>query len=95
MPVTSKAELALNRIPLAMTVGDAAGIGPEIVVKLHVQGLNAPCVVYGDAGALRRACALLNVSLKIVELTPEDPLSDDFLQPGCLFVRATSPALPK
>jgi len=95
MSVSSKAELPSNRIPLAMTVGDAAGIGPEIVVKLHVQGLSAPCVVYGDAGALRRACALLNVSLKIVELTPEDPLSDDFLQPGCLFVRATSPALPK
>jgi 4-hydroxythreonine-4-phosphate dehydrogenase len=95
MSVTSKAQLPLDRIPLAMTVGDAAGIGPEIVVKLHVQGLNAPCVVYGDVGALRRACALLNVSLKIVELAPQDPLSDDFQQPGRMFVRATSPALPK
>lgn len=95
MPVTAKAPRPLNRLPLAMTVGDAAGIGPEIVVKLHAQGLNAPCVVYGDAGALRRACVLLNVSLKIVELASEDPLSDDFQQSGCMFVRATSPALPK
>jgi 4-hydroxythreonine-4-phosphate dehydrogenase len=95
MSVTSKAGLALNRIPIAMTVGDAAGIGPEIVVKLHAQGLNAPCVVYGDAGALRRACALVGVSLKIVELTPEDPLSDDYQQPGFIFARPTSPALPK
>ena len=49
-----------NRLPLAMTMGDAAGIGPEIIVKLHDKGLAAPCVVYGDTGALRRACALLN-----------------------------------
>ncbi len=95
MTVTSKAQPPLNRVPLAMTVGDAAGIGPEIVVKLHAQGLNAPCVVYGDVGALKRACALLNLSLTIVELAPEDPLSDDFQQPGCMFVRATAPALPK
>jgi len=83
-----------NRTPLAMTLGDAAGIGPEIVVKLHAQGLGAPCVVYGDAGAIRRACAQLNESLEIVELSPSDPLTRDFLQPGFIFVRATSPALP-
>ncbi|MFY3307383.1 4-hydroxythreonine-4-phosphate dehydrogenase PdxA, partial [Achromobacter ruhlandii] len=39
--------------PVGITMGDAAGIGPEIVVKACAQGLNAPCVVYGDAGALR------------------------------------------
>ena len=77
-----------------MTVGDAAGIGPEIIVKLHAQGLPAPCVVYGDAGALRRACAQLEVSLNMIELAPEDPLSGDFQQPGNIFVRATTPALP-
>ena len=35
-------------------MGDAAGIGPEIVVKACAQGLGAPCVVYGDAAQLRR-----------------------------------------
>ncbi len=86
---------ALNtRTPIAMTMGDAAGIGPEIVVKLHAQGLPAPCVVYGDTGALRRACSFLKSPLTIVELAIEDPLTGDYQQSGFLFVRPTTPALP-
>ncbi|KAG1307744.1 hypothetical protein G6F62_015172 [Rhizopus arrhizus] len=49
-------------------MGDAAGIGPEIVVKAYAQGLNAPCVVSGDTGALRRAAAQLGARLDIVEV---------------------------
>lgn len=77
-----------------MTVGDAAGIGPEIIVKLHAQGLAAPCVVYGDVGALKRACAFLNVSVKIVVLDADDPLTGHYQELGCMFVRPTTPALP-
>lgn len=77
-----------------MTVGDAAGIGPEIIVKLHAQGLSAPCVVYGDVGALKRASAFLNVSVKIVVLNSDDPLTGHYQEPGCMFVRPTTPALP-
>ena len=40
-------------------MGDAAGIGPEIIARLYEQGLPHPAVVYGDAGALRRALALI------------------------------------
>lgn len=80
--------------PLAITLGDAAGIGPEIVVKLHTQGLDAPCVVYGDAGALRRACAMLGLSINVIELSTDDPLTGYFQKPNCIFVRPTQPALP-
>lgn len=83
-----------RRIPLAMTLGDAAGIGPEIIVKLHAAGLTAPCVVYGDAGALRRACALLGQPLNIIELSPQDALTGDYQQAGSLFVKPTTPTLP-
>lgn len=38
--------------PVAITLGDAAGIGPEIIVKLYHAGLPFPAVVYGDAGVL-------------------------------------------
>jgi len=41
--------------PLAITMGDAAGIGPELILKLFAEGLPHPAVVYGDAGALRAA----------------------------------------
>ncbi len=46
-------------------MGDAAGIGPELVVKLHAAGLPAPTVVYGDIGALRRAAAQLQLDLPV------------------------------
>ena len=84
----------LAHAPIAMTVGDAAGIGPEIVVKLHARGLSAPCIVYGDTGSLRRACASLGFDLKIVELARTDPLTDQYQQSGHIFVRPTLPALP-
>ena len=81
--------------PLALTLGDAAGIGPEIVIKLHLAGLPAPCVVYGDAGALRRAVAALAAPLRVIELTDVGALATYAHEVGCLFVRPTHPALPE
>ncbi len=48
--------------PIGLTMGDAAGIGPEIIARLIVEGLPHPAVVYGDAGALRRALALIGAA---------------------------------
>jgi len=47
--------------PLAITLGDAAGVGPELIVRLFAEGLPHPALVYGDAGALRRACRALGL----------------------------------
>lgn len=52
-------------LPLGLTMGDAAGIGPELVVKLFVQGLPAPTVVYGDVNALKAAAAQLGADVFI------------------------------
>jgi 4-hydroxythreonine-4-phosphate dehydrogenase len=81
-------------LPLGITLGDAAGIGPEIVVKMHMQGLPAPAVVYGDLPALKRAVALLDAPLHIIELDRVDPTMLRHDAPGVLYVRATTPALP-
>jgi 4-hydroxythreonine-4-phosphate dehydrogenase len=43
--------------PLLVTMGDAAGIGPEIVVAAFRQGALADAVVVADAGVMRRAGA--------------------------------------
>lgn len=72
-------------------MGDAAGIGPEIVVKSFAQGLSAPAVVYGDAGALRRAAALLGARLSIAEISSP---SQARCEAGRIEVVACSPALP-
>jgi len=55
-----KQPLALP-VPFGITMGDAAGIGPEIIVKLFHQGLPAPAVVFGDAGILQRVIRRLGL----------------------------------
>ena len=45
--------------PLLLTMGDAAGIGPEIVLQAFRQGRASACAVVGDGAVLRRAARLL------------------------------------
>src|SRR4029078_3089560 len=54
--------------PIAITMGDACGIGPEICVKLFAEGLPVPAFVIGDARSLRRADAALGTLLAINEI---------------------------
>lgn len=51
--------------PIAITMGDPCGIGPEICTKLFAAGLPHQAFVIGDAGAIRRAVAALGLSLKV------------------------------
>ena len=44
-------------LPVALTMGDACGIGPEIVAKLFREPESAGCFVLGDVGVMRRAAA--------------------------------------
>ncbi|MEU3269922.1 4-hydroxythreonine-4-phosphate dehydrogenase PdxA [Saccharomonospora sp. NPDC006951] len=57
---------------LALTLGDVAGIGPEITVRtlLHHNDLREICkpVVVGDAGAVRRAVAVLGEDPAVVRV---------------------------
>lgn len=69
-------------LPLGITMGDAAGIGPEIVVKMFAQGLPAPAVVYGDAGALRRAAQALDIGVEIREIAGPSSWRSGADQPG-------------
>ncbi|AUT47134.1 4-hydroxythreonine-4-phosphate dehydrogenase PdxA [Achromobacter sp. AONIH1] len=80
-----------TKLPVGITMGDAAGIGPEIVVQACAQGLRAPHVVYGDAGALRRAAATLGARLDVVEIATPAQAS---LRAGLIEVIGRGPALP-
>ena len=55
--------------PLVITMGDACGIGPEIIAKSFASGLAQGAVVLGDAGVMRRALALTGnaTSLALLE----------------------------
>jgi 4-hydroxythreonine-4-phosphate dehydrogenase len=51
----------MRPLPLAITMGDPAGIGPEIVVKAFRDApeLTRGCFVAGDVACMRRAAAVL------------------------------------
>jgi 4-hydroxythreonine-4-phosphate dehydrogenase len=52
-------------LPIAVTMGDPAGIGPEIIAKLWAEGGLPAAFVIGDAAILRRAVDLLGVPLEV------------------------------
>lgn len=57
--------MTLGTQPVGFTMGDAAGIGPELLVKLFDAGLSHPAVVYGDAGILRQTCLRLGLNHRL------------------------------
>ena len=46
-----------DKKPIAITIGDAAGIGPEIIVKAFLQSPESfrNCIVVGDKAVMQRA----------------------------------------
>lgn len=72
--------------PLLVTMGDAAGIGPEIIVRAFRAGELADAVVLGDPAVLRRAGSVMTAVIS----TPEDLRA---VPPGCLPV-LVPPGLP-
>ena len=56
-------------LPIAVTMGDACGIGPEIVAKLWRTPHAQACFVIGDIGVMRRAVALTGGGLAVASIT--------------------------
>ncbi|HWS74068.1 MAG TPA: 4-hydroxythreonine-4-phosphate dehydrogenase PdxA [Quisquiliibacterium sp.] len=64
---------AASLAPIAITLGDACGIGPEIVLKAFAAGLPAPCVVVGDTALLAREAARLGLALEVRHASEDCP----------------------
>jgi len=64
----------LGDLPIAITMGDACGIGPEIIAKLYANAQPfAPTLVLGDEGCIRRVTRLLDLPLTVKGITsPEE-----------------------
>ncbi len=55
--------------PIALTMGDPAGIGPEIIVKLfEAADARDDVLVFGDVAMIARAIKLLGAKVKLVPL---------------------------
>jgi 4-hydroxythreonine-4-phosphate dehydrogenase len=77
-----------ERRPIAVTMGDPAGIGPELVVKLAADpALDQPVVAVGDPGRLRRAAAIVGADLTVRTVDGPEQAAGG---PGALDVIATS-----
>ncbi|MFL6679788.1 MAG: 4-hydroxythreonine-4-phosphate dehydrogenase PdxA [Burkholderiaceae bacterium] len=73
-------------LPLLVTMGDAAGIGPEIIARAAAAGELDDAVVLGDVGVLRRAVAACGLMLPVAALAhPHDRAA---CPPGTLAVCA-------
>jgi 4-hydroxythreonine-4-phosphate dehydrogenase len=59
----------LSQHPFAITMGDACGIGPEIIAKFFRREDAAGCFVLGDANVIRRAAALTGGMLPVMTIT--------------------------
>jgi 4-phospho-D-threonate 3-dehydrogenase / 4-phospho-D-erythronate 3-dehydrogenase len=60
-------------MPMAITMGDASGVGPEIVLRRAAEGAfdNDATVVYGDVAILRHGAEVLGLDVEIE--TVSDP----------------------
>lgn len=70
--------------PLAITMGDPAGIGPEIIAKAFRDApmVTAGCFVAGDVAALRRASAVVSgPGRPLIPVARIDTLSEAFITP--------------
>jgi len=55
---------SLEDLPIAITMGDACGIGPEIIAKLYADAAPLPpTLLLGDEGIIKRAIRLLALPL--------------------------------
>ena len=71
-------------MPLAITQGDACGIGPEIIAKLFRAGDAGGCFVVGDVGVMRRAAAQTGGMLAVAAI--DSPLDALEMAPNCIGV---------
>ncbi len=70
-----------SRRPLALTVGDPAGIGPDIVVQaLAYDGLGAAAIVIGDRATLEDRAQQLRLKFDVPAYDPEQPQPASLLQ---------------
>ena len=65
--------------PIAITCGDPAGIGPDLVLTLPASFPDAPLVVIGDRDVLTQRAKQLDLAVTLSDWQPEQPLTPDTL----------------
>ena len=58
---------------LALTAGEPAGIGPDLIIQITQQPFQAELITIGDPELFRERAAMLNLPLQITEFDPASP----------------------
>lgn len=62
-------------LPLLLTMGDATGVGPELIIKSLLNGdldrLSYPVEIVGDVGVLEHAASIFNCTANVEPLSAE------------------------
>ena len=82
----------MSALPIAISLGDAAGIGPEIIAMAFrdAPDLTRGCFVVGDVGVMRRAAGFLpGIALPVARIvSPQEALA---VPPRCIAVLQPGP----
>ncbi len=83
-------------IPLALTPGEPAGIGPECVLRYRSKNPTTPLVAVADPDLLRAVAAQLQLDVAIKPWAPGEPVATDpsACALSCLPVPLAAPAVP-
>lgn len=83
----------MNHFPalLAVTPGEPAGIGPEVLLKLATERPDLPLLAVADRDLLQRAAAALGLDIGIHDWQPGQPVFDTGLR--CLHVPLARPEI--
>ena len=76
--------MSARHAPLALTMGDPCGIGPEIIARAVATGRAPGAFVIGDVAVMRRAVAQCGLVLPVARL--DAPAEALLAPPGCLAV---------
>lgn len=82
-----------RRPPVGITMGDAAGVGPEIIARLFAGNPRLPAVVYGDAGIMAATLQHLGLNTTLA-IRPCPDIESAQLQPGQINVVNRHTPLP-
>ncbi len=82
--VSNAPERGATALPIAITMGDACGIGPEIIAKLWRDPMARGCFVVGDVAVMRRAVGFIGGALAVARITAA--VDTMHLPPGCMPV---------
>lgn len=76
--------VAFRPAPIAITMGDACGVGPEIITRLYRGAAAAGCFVVGDVGVMRRAAGCTGGLMPVARIDTAESVFD--VPPNCIPV---------